>query len=94
MGLRGPKPGSKRGPGTGRKKGTPNKRSVLASDIFKKLKYDPLDSLIKLAKSKKLPKDLQIRVDQELCGYLWPKRKAIEITGQDGGPISVKWLDE
>ncbi len=45
--------------------------------------------------------ELAIRAQmfKELAQYVAPKRKAIEVTGEDGGPIKgefslAKWLDQ
>jgi len=79
--------------GSGRKAGTPNKRDVNRQEIFERIveKYgDPLEALAEMAFNPK--HDLLVRKDclKELVQYGHAKKKSVEITGPDGGPIEAR----
>lgn len=60
----------------GRKKGTPNKRAGLLSNILETNGIDPLSII--LTKLEKLKPTEQIRVCLDLLPYMYPKRKPVE----------------
>lgn len=101
----------------GRPKGSPNKASLDAREIFRRENFDPLRKMVQLAKGhEKVMRDIDKRAKddpeyksemleiyvssmnalfplyKELANYAHPKRKAIEITGEDGDPIIVQHL--
>ena len=63
----------------GRKKGTPNKRTLALMDQLELLAFNPVDELAKIVRTQE-PLDAKVRADicLELISYLFPKRKAIE----------------
>jgi len=61
---------------SGRKKGTPNKRTKELIELFGD--YNPAESLLEILKSDRVPIDLKIKINLDLMGYLYPKRKSIE----------------
>ena len=67
------KQGNKTG---GRKKGTPNKRTKELIEVFGD--YNPAESLLEILKSDRVPVDLKIKINLDLMGYLYPKRKSVE----------------
>ena len=98
----------------GREKGTPNKRSEEAIEIFERRRFDPLQRMITLAHSyERVVRDIDKagkdnpavkleRMDayvtalgqlfpiyKELLQYRYPKRKAIEISGDPEEPLTV-----
>jgi hypothetical protein len=77
----GSKKGERRG---GRKKGTPNKRTQSVIDKLAKLDYDPIESLVRLAKEAETAKDkmMEFNACKELAQYVAPKRKAVEMTAE------------
>ena len=87
-------PPAKRGPGrprglgrvkgSGRQKGVPNKRTAEARELLLALKCDPLTGMARIAMNAKNPPELRGRMYSELAQYLFPKRKAIEVRGEDG----------
>lgn len=88
MDRRGSKPGEHRG---GRKPGTPNKKTILLSDAVETMRdegVDPLRILAQAAKGK-IKSPLRIRAAIELAKYGWAQRKAIEVTGLNGGPMEM-----
>ena len=79
--------------GSGRKAGTPNKRNVQRQEIFDRIveKHgDPLEALAEMAFDPN--HDLLVRKDclKELVQYGHAKKKSVEITGPDGGPIEAR----
>jgi hypothetical protein len=88
--MPGPKPGTPKPEGSGRKPGTPNKVSEKNIDLVKQIiGYAPL---VLLAKSFMEEADPQVKRELllELCTYCHAKPKAIEITGADGGAIEIR----
>lgn len=94
----GSKPGERRG---GRQKGTPNKKSTDIKRIIEGLGCDPIEGMARIAREAEAAKDhpVALAAYKELAQYMYPKRKAIEITGEDGGaiqvqPIGISGVDE
>ena len=56
----------------GRKKGTPNARSIHLLEIFQRFNYDPAENILTLMEE--LPPKEQIDVSLHLMPYLYPKR--------------------
>lgn len=97
MGL--PKKGERQ-PGSGRKKGTPNKKTVELMQVLEKNKFDPGEELIYLYReAKKIfefrkknsnlvgalsAMDRMIEVAEDIAQYVYPKKKAIEHSGEVG----------
>lgn len=76
----------------GRAKGTPNKSSLPIEELCAKWECSPVEVLIKLTMDEKEP-DRQLAAAKELCQYLYPKRKAVEITTQGYFRREIKKLD-
>lgn len=84
---RGAKKGERRG---GRQKGTPNKRTLLFETVREACEaqgYSPVETLIEIAKNAGNDAGVRGRAAAELCSYLFPKRKAVEVSGMGGSPI-------
>ena len=87
MGIRGPKPGTPRV--GGREKGTPNKKTVELQERVKKFmqqqgikNFDPLVALAGISVDKATPLKLKVESLKELAQYLHPKRRAVEVSGE------------
>lgn len=80
-------PGSIKPAGSGRKKTTQNR--VTVTDILRDMKCDPIEGMARIAMDAKQPMSLRAKVYSELAQYLYPKRRAIELTGADGSPIEL-----
>lgn len=67
----------------GPKKGNKRLRTKLLEEKLASSDYDPLQALIETAKDEATPLDIKVRVDMDLMGFLYPKRKpqsdAVEI---------------
>jgi hypothetical protein len=88
---RGSKPGERRG---GRQKGTLNKTTKTILDKFEELNCDPLEGMIRIAERAMEEGDLQMAgsMYKELAQYVAPKRKAVELSNEQGsGPLRIEW---
>lgn len=76
----------------GRKPGTPNKTNsdttAKVSELCHAYGFDPLESMILLAKSDDLELPYKIALLKELAQYVYPKRKSIEMTADVNGEVS------
>jgi len=108
MAGKGSAPGERRG---GRKKGTPNARTIYLGRL-RESGVDPFDLALQIATGEafdiqkigtddngkpiavKVPLPWAVRQKSihELMAYLEPKRKAIEVTGPEGGPVPVNLI--
>lgn len=91
----GSKPGERRG---GRKKGTPNKRTAKAAktiqETLDRIGCDPLEAMLEIAQEARKQGDLQLSLTayKELAQYVAPKRKAVEVSGNDEkDPVKIEW---
>ena len=75
---RGAKPGEYRG---GRKKGTKNRRTLEAEEIFKQTNFNPLRRMIEMVKNPETSEGNRTMLLRELSQYAYPKRKAVEHSG-------------
>lgn len=80
-------PGAPRLPNAGRKKGTPNKKTLKLIEIMDELKYDPARALIELLPELD-PKDKAF-VHVKLMEYKYPKRRPEDADGDPENPINL-----
>ena len=78
------KDGTKTG---GRKKGTPNKRTLNFVDNLNN--YDPLKSLLKIVKDENTPLDTRIKINLDLLPYIYPKRKSIDMNSGESPEVKI-----
>lgn len=71
----------------GRQKGTPNKANADIQERLKALNCDPIEGMAILAEDVNNPPELRGRMYSELAQYVAAKRKAVEHTGPNGGPV-------
>lgn len=78
--------GKPKDPGSGRKKGTLNKNT---QDLMAKCEARGVDVFDCLLEYVTTPSTMELRLSalKELCQYLYPKRKALEVSGIDGSNI-------
>jgi hypothetical protein len=76
------KPGMKKVPGSGRKKGTPDKIKKEVKDKVEASGYDPIEAMIEIGRIATEEKDyvLSLAAAKELAQYIYPKRKSVEHT--------------
>jgi hypothetical protein len=78
----------------GRKRGTPNKITLSreVSERLEALGVDPIEGLTRLAADPKNSPELRAKVLSELMEYLYSKKRSLELTGSQGGPLLIKRL--
>jgi len=77
----------------GRTKGTPNRKTVEVVERLAALGCDPLEGMAALAMDASNPPELRGRMYAELAAYLYPKRKAVEHSAEDGtASITFSWM--
>lgn len=70
----------------GRKKGTPNKRTVDAVGRLQELNCDPLAFLANTMNDPGQDMPFRLMAAKELCGYMYPKRKPLDGHQNDERP--------
>lgn len=83
--------GSNKTPGSGRKKGSINKRTLLIAEQIEQSGKDPVQVMIDFLGHPNV--SLSFAAAKELLQYVHPKRKAIELTTQGYFRRAVKRLD-
>lgn len=78
----------------GRQKGTPNNRTLALSDTLESLGFDPLPKLVELLPN--LTPEKQADVLLKLMEFIYPKRKAIDLTvdNTDVDAADIEYLRE
>lgn len=85
------KKGQAKPEGSGRKKGTPNKRTA---DIVERLKgVDIVGELLEIARTTEKD-DLKVTVYKELMKYVYPQRKAVELDLEKTSGINIVVADK
>ena len=69
----------------GRKRGTPNRRTLEVCDLLQSLGCDPIEGMARIAMDASNSLELRARMYVELAQYVAPKRKAVVLssTAQD-----------
>lgn len=75
-------------PGAGRKKGTPNKTTEALFAKCEAKGIDPWDLLLEFCGPAE--PNLRFAALKEICQYLYPKRKALEHSGEINNPFLEK----
>ena len=84
------KVGDKKPANGGRKKGTPNKKTKELIEILGA--FNPAEKLVEIFKETD-DKDLKASIAKELMKYVYPQRKAVEMTGDVQLPeINIKGI--
>lgn len=81
--------GMKRPAGSGRRKGSVTKLTLLARHKLEELGCDPIAEMVAIAKDENTPIEIRAKLLCELSSYCYPKLKATEHTGAGGGPIEL-----
>lgn len=85
--------GKNRPEGAGRRKGTPNKKTQVLSEICEQEGIDPFRALLNMA-AKNSDDQIRLGALKEICQYLYPKRKALEHSGAIENPYMSKTFEE
>ncbi len=74
----------------GREAGTPNRKTKEVADLLSSLGHNPIEAMVRIARNPKASLELRGRMNAELAHYVYPKRKAVEHTGADGGSVGPR----
>lgn len=74
----------------GRVSGTPNKKTQDLLERLEALGVDPLAGLAAIANDDSAPLELRAKVQCELMMYIYPKRKALEVSSATKQPVSIR----
>jgi len=66
----------------GRKKGTPNKATLIVEEKINAAGCDPLTELAKIAMNHRYAVEVRVRCLCELASYLYPKRKPVDVPNE------------
>jgi len=83
-------PGTPKPPNSGRKKGVRNKLNLQAAEVLASLHCNPLEGMARIATDSRTSKELRGRMYAELAHYVYPTRKAMEVSGPGGDAIPIK----
>lgn len=86
----------------GRKKGVTNKNIIPGfsrKDLQQEVKnkypgFNPVVELVKMFKNRKLEPTIRLTALKEATTYLFPKLKAVEITGENGDAVQTNLMVE
>src|SRR3954468_4717558 len=68
----------------GRSAGTPNRRTVEVIEMLDALGCRPIEGMARIAMDEGNPVELRARMYAELAGYVAPKRKAVDLSSDNG----------
>ncbi len=81
-------------PGSGRQRGTPNKKTKSLEEKVEALGIDPFELLLSFAQGdnqrlniEEIPLELRFKAIKEVCSYLYPKRKSVEVITTDENKV-------
>ena len=80
----------------GRLAGTPNRKTKEVAEILASLGHDPISAMVEIARNPKASLDLRGRMNAELLNYVYPRRKAIEVSSDTDNVtrrITVHYVD-
>lgn len=83
---------SKQRTGPAKRDGRLNLRAV--AEVLADAGLDPTTELVKIIKSNKLDLDVQAKLLTTLMEYVHPKKKSVEITGHEGGPVQIEHVPD
>jgi hypothetical protein len=70
----------------GRKAGTPNRKTREISELLESLGHNPIEAMVRIATDPEASLELRGRMNAELAHYVYPKRKAVEVAGDQANP--------
>jgi hypothetical protein len=78
----------------GRAAGTPNRKTREVTELLESLGCDPIEGMARIAMNEQRSPELRGRVYAELSTYLYPKPRAVEVSGAKGDPIEFSIAEE
>ena len=73
----------------GRVAGTPNRKTADLLERLDQLGVDPLDGLAAIAKDETAPLELRVKIQLDLLGYIFPKRKALDLRSTENNSVNI-----
>jgi len=70
----------------GRKAGTPNRKTQEITELLEPLGHNPIEAMVQIATDPNASLELRGRMNAELAQYVYPKRKAVEVAGDQANP--------
>jgi hypothetical protein len=70
----------------GRKAGTPNRKTQEIGELLESLGHNPIEAMVQIATGPNASLELRGRMNAELAHYVYPKRKAVEVKGDQANP--------
>ncbi len=67
----------------GRKKGTPNRATVVLRDKLAALDCDPAEELVRIAQNPETSVDSKVQIYSTLLPYVYPKRKLVDYSDEE-----------
>lgn len=77
----------------GRPKGSRNRRTLSAMEKMRDLGCDPLEELVKIGNKALRDEDNHLAAScfKEIATYIYPKLKALDISGDLAGDFIIRW---
>jgi hypothetical protein len=81
------KEGEPRPASAGRRKGTPNKRTVMRHQLLAGMDTDPAKIISRIAEDETLDVFVRLEAAKALMPFCYPRLSSVEVGGPGGGPI-------
>jgi hypothetical protein len=76
----------------GRTAGTPNRKTKEVAELLRSLDCNPIEGMARIALDETNTPELRGKMYAELAPYLYAKRKALELSSEDGPvQLQVSW---
>lgn len=80
-------------PGAGRKPGSVTKRTREIAERAIQEGLTPLEYLLRVLRDEGMDTETRMDAAKSAAPYIHPKLSAIEVTGQDGGPVVIDRIE-
>jgi len=77
----------------GRTAGTPNRKTREVAELLRSLNCDPIEGMVQIAQNENCTMELRGKMFSELAQYLYPKRRATELSAEEPTKIEVSWME-
>jgi hypothetical protein len=74
----------------GRVAGTPNRKTTEVAALLESLNCNPIEGMVSIAQNPDASLELRSKIFNDLARYIYPHRKAIEHTGEDGSVLKIE----
>jgi hypothetical protein len=78
----------------GRSAGTPNRKTLEITELLESYDCNPIEGMVRIAQDETNTPELRARMFSELAQYMYPKRRAVEMSAHEGaGEVIFRWVD-